>query len=159
MATKKITLPSFKVTRRPAFGKKTVQFIEREVGLSGHSGAEQSEDASTISSSSVSALKPEQADVNTLYDVQTDMEVPTGHELESRASAVGWESIRRELRVAVTEMASMPLSQVCLYCNTPASVKCKQCGPKGFYCHGCFVACHSNVNIYHVAEKWEVGYV
>lgn len=153
MAAKKITLPSFKVTRRPAFGKKSVQFIEREICPSEQVGAEQSQDASTYWTSPSSS----EPDVN-MYD-RTDMEVPTGHELESKASAAGWESIRRELRAAVTEMASMPLSQVCLYCSTLASIKCKQCGPKGFYCHGCFVACHSNVNMYHVAEKWEVCYL
>ena len=83
-------------------------------------------------------------------------EVPTCHELESRASATAWEGIRMKMHTAVVEMAAMPLPQVCLHCGISASLRCKQCGFKGFYCPECFATNHDIVNSFHVAEKWEV---
>ena len=89
---------------------------------------------------------------------QTKYEVvePTGHELESRSSVEGWEAIRIGLRNVVTESAAMPLEQKCFMCCDQASLRCPQCGPLGFYCCDCFKKAHCHVNVFHVAEKWEV---
>ena len=38
---------------------------------------------------------------------------PTLHEVESRASAAGWQKIRKEIIDAVTENEVMPVRQVC----------------------------------------------
>ena len=40
----------------------------------------------------------------------------TSHELESKASAAVWAELRCHMLVAVTEIAAMPLFQVCLHC-------------------------------------------
>ena len=42
-----------------------------------------------------------------------DTSEPTLHELESRASAAGWQKIREEIINVVTENAAMSVGQVC----------------------------------------------
>ena len=93
----------------------------------------------------------------TLSVIHPDSEVieSTSHELESKASAAGWAVLRSHILAAVTEMAAMPLSQICLLCQF-AFYRCQQCGSLGFYCQDCFLQCHSSVNIFHVPKKWEV---
>lgn len=152
MATRKISLPSLKVTRRPSSGKTSVEHYQREVGLSDLQPV-LLKDASE-SNQCTSTKELDDMGNSALF---SDLEEPTGHELESRASIAGWDSVRRAIRTAVTEMAAMPLSQICLCCDTPASMRCKRCGPKGYYCQECFIRCHSEVNFFHVAEKWEVS--
>ena len=68
----------------------------------------------------------------------TAVNEPTCDELESKALIVGWESMRRKIRAAVTETAALPLLQICLHCQAPASMRCKQCG-KRYYCQECFL--------------------
>lgn len=52
----------------------------------------------------------------------------------------------------------MPINQLCITCgNVEALFRCQLCGPCGFYCWDCFETCHQRTNIFHVAEKWEVG--
>ena len=65
---------------------------------------------------------------------------PTTHELESRASAAGWEKIRRELMTVVTENAAMPIGQVCINCESLASLRCQDCGPLRFFCTRCVLS-------------------
>ena len=57
---------------------------------------------------------------------------------------------------AITETAAIPLEQACINCNSTASLRCRQCGPLGFYCLQCFQICHKCVNFLHVPEEWEV---
>ena len=54
---------------------------------------------------------------------------------------------------AVTEFTAMPFDQLCLNCQGTASLRC---GPFGSYCLECFNKLHKTVNIFHVAEKFEV---
>ena len=57
---------------------------------------------------------------------------------------------------AVTESTAMPFDQLCLNCQGTASLRCQRCGPFGSYCLECFNKLHKTVNIFHVAEKFEV---
>lgn len=93
-----------------------------------------------------------------IFTPAPDVEEPTCYELESRAAVAGWESVRRGILIAVTEAAAMPLGQICLHCEAAASMRCKQCGPMGYYCSQCFLRCHNSVNFFHVAEQWQVQY-
>ena len=46
---------------------------------------------------------------------------------------------------------------MCCGCmGVTASLRCWQCGPSGYYCPSCFELYHQIVNIFHVADKWEV---
>ena len=80
-----------------------------------------------------------------------DVQEPTCYELESKASVIGWDM------AAVTEAAAMPLSQTCVFCETEASIRCKRCGPKVYYCCSCYQDHHKVVNVLHVGEKWVVS--
>ena len=72
---------------------------------------------------------------------------PTCHEIDSKAVITGWEKIRHKIRTGVTESA-LPILQACLLCEASATMRCKQCGPKGYYCLECFLTSHSSVNIF-----------
>ena len=151
MTSRRLSLPSLKLTRRPAFGKTSVEFLQREVGLTD----------STIPEVA-SKLDPDHCESASTWTVNQDttkfdLVEPTDHELESRASVAGWKCVRQKMLGIVTEMAAMPLSQVCLHCEALASIRCRQCGTKGFYCQECFLRYHSEVNVFHMAEKWEVS--
>ena len=86
-----------------------------------------------------------------------ELQEPTGYELESRASVAGWASVRNGILTTVTESAAMPAAQFCISCEETAFLRCQQCGPLAHFCSGCFDRQHCNVNIFHVAKKWEVG--
>ena len=79
---------------------------------------------------------------------------PTYHDIDSKAVITGWEKIRHKIRIAVTESTALPILQACLLCQ--ATMRCKECGPKGYYCLECFLTSHSSVNIFHAAEIWKV---
>ena len=81
----------------------------------------------------------------------------TYDELESRSMVAGWNEIRESALNAITETAAMPLEQACINCNSIALLRCRQCGPLGFYCLGCFQKYHKCVNFLHIPEKWEVN--
>ena len=149
MATKRVCLPALKVTRRPAHSKKSVSYFRRKAsGLaivrkserqSGHGGL--------VETSSLEDCQ---------FSPSSASQEPTGHEIDSKAVITGWEKIRHKIRTAVTESAALPILQACLLCEASATMRCKQCGPKGYYCLECFLTSHSSVNIFHVAEIWKV---
>ena len=153
MATKRVSLPALKVTKRPAHGKKAVTYFKRKVGK--------------LEKSFFKDLRKERAscsdgDASCLEDymqasTHTTVNEPTCHELESRALIAGWENIRHTIRAAISEAAALPLFQICLLCESPATMRCAQCGPKGYYCQECFLSSHASVNIFHAAEIWKVG--
>ena len=65
-------------------------------------------------------------------------EKETSYELEKKALVTGWEKIRPELLNVVWETSAKSIYQTCICCTSVASLKCKQRGPLGFYCNGCF---------------------
>ncbi len=151
-------MPSLKLTQRPAYGEKTVEFIKRGVSqpLTDHHLQENTRESFEDFDSDTSH-HPD-LDMPATFFTPSDLVEPTSHELESRASVAGWESVRSVILNAVTEAAAMPLGQICLHCEATASIRCKQCGPFGYYCLECFLGCHNTVNLFHIAEKWEVQY-
>ena len=81
---------------------------------------------------------------------------PTTHELERRSSVSRWEQLRKNLLSVATECAALPQNQLCVACPNRAEFRCLECGPGIYYCKGCFCKQHECVNLFHVAEKWEV---
>ena len=147
MASKRISLPPLKVTRRPAYGKKSVKYFERSVGYD--SVREQVECEPSSDSTRVLVEDYMQATTSALNE-------PTCYEVETKASIAGWESIRKMVQVTVTEMEALPLLEICLRCPAPATMRCQQCGSRSYYCQPCFLHNHTKVNIFHVAEIWKV---
>ena len=152
----RLSLPVIRLTKRPAVGEKSLQFLDGRItaersGVPCGNVAEKAdwdggptEESISESVTAVDSFPP------------PDMPEPSFHELESRASAAGWDKIRNKVMKVVTENAAMPIAQVCLKCEGLASLRCQECGPLGFYCSGCFEVSHGVVNLFHLAEKWEV---
>ena len=63
---------------------------------------------------------------------------PTEHELHCKSSVAGWDKIRKEIRMVVTEQAAMDEVQVCLLCGELAYLRCQHCGPFGFFAQNAF---------------------
>ena len=79
------------------------------------------------------------------------------YEIEAKSSMAGWEGIREGLLSAVTESQGMPSSQMCVLCDeSPALIRCRQCGPRSYYCQICFDTVHSRITFLHAAERWMV---
>ena len=81
---------------------------------------------------------------------------PSHHEIEAKSSIKGWSNIRNRLLTAFTELEHLPDGQVCIICSSCAEARCLGCGPHTYYCRERFCSQHSRINIFHVAEKWEV---
>ena len=54
------------------------------------------------------------------------------------------------------EISAMPVDQSCLLCSELAVFRCQECGPLVYYCFECFSKQQQKVNLFHIAEKWEV---
>ena len=143
---RKFSLPALKVTRWSAVGPKSTTSVYRRLGNPTVEVLDQH-------------LQPGlelQESLPPLVDMVSDCTEPTEHELSCRSSVAGWEEIRDELRTAVTENAAMPQGQLCVKCAEIACIRCQRCGPFGFFCSECFSNVHSEVNLFHIPEKWEV---
>ena len=79
------------------------------------------------------------------------------HEIENRASVAAWKTITKGLIDVVVESQAMLPSTSCILCEIPANVRCKQCGPRTFFCIECFEKLHQHINIFHIGERWEVS--
>ena len=151
MAYRKFPLPALKLTQRSTSAPKAVRIVHRSMESSlqlpdrDYSGAVPSDPPSGPEAEASS-------DASLLFEPEEPME----HELFRRSSIAGWEGIRQKLRASVTEGAAMPLGKKCVMCEEEACFRCQQCGSLGFYCSFCFTKLHSQVNILHIAEKWEV---
>ncbi len=85
-----------------------------------------------------------------------DVVEPTEHEIHCQSLVSGWKDIRECVQAVVTENAALSEGQVCIFCGKLASLRCQQCGPLGFFCSQCFTKVHDEINLFHVADKWEV---
>jgi len=84
---------------------------------------------------------------------------PTSHELERKSAAKGWEQIRDSVLTAAVESSAQTVDQMCIMCSeSKAVLRCLDCGPGAHYCEECFQNVHQNTNVFHVPEKWEVGF-
>lgn len=155
MAYRELQLPTLKVTRRPTSGGKVVEFVQL-----GQTTVESSHDCVVDPSKSCDSPIPERSHPDISTFLQSDgmhMMEPTGYELEEKSMVAGWENVRGAILRAVTESAAMPPQCVCVICNeAEALLQCVKCGPSGYFCCKCFELYHQKVNIFHVAEKWEV---
>ena len=142
------SLPPLKLTLRPTSGGRSTQLIQRTV---------------SSSQSTPKELNQVEHHENSAVDAggfinftQDDLVEPTGHELETKSLISGWNAIRSNILNAVTGAAAMPLAQLCLHCEATASLRCQRCGPMGYFCPECFKKFHNIVNVFHVAQKWQV---
>jgi len=150
MAYRRSQLPSLKVTRRPTAGRKVCEVIQR--GSFDQDGHHTSSDSQSPPPPPPSSPPPTGSMDATGYDG-----LPTGHELENQSMVAGWDGIRSGILAAVTEAYAMPPDQMCCACMAvAATLRCQRCGPSGYYCCDCFELFHQTVNIFHVADKWEV---
>ena len=151
MAYRRYTLPSLKLTRRPTDGQKCISTIHRGI----NSCPTQAEEPGFLHGvhSEESGILPGVSFPSQYQDGASDMIIPTEHELSCRSAVVGWDDIRDAV---VTENAAMPLDQLCRMCEEMSCLRCRFCGPSCFYCSQCFRKNHSDVNLFHVAEQWEV---
>ena len=105
MAYRRVSLPPLKLTRRPAIGEKSLEFIHADIPAEPACVPSETVDEEPITEDfSGDHVDP--------FLTSDDTSEPTLHELESRASAAGWENIRKEIIDAVTENAAMPVGQV-----------------------------------------------
>ena len=63
----------------------------------------------------------------------------------------------KKLLIAHTEESCMPEQSACTMCDKMAEVHCQSCGLYTFYCESCFLLHHSRINIFLVADKWNVS--
>lgn len=67
-----------------------------------------------------------------------------------------WKKIRGELLHGAVASVSIPPNTICMMCQSKnATVLCKQCGSRGYFCEPCAISLHANINILHarVIEK------
>ena len=157
MARRCFTLPPLRMTKRPAFGATVRKDVHRGVDVVESSHSQDS--PKLCPSGSDPPVLQDEVDVDEdHWDVNpSHYDGSTMHEIEARSGVAGWEAVRQRLLEAVTEAQGMPLNQLCMLCDSPASVRCKQCGPLSYYCLECFEQVHSSINFLHAAESWIVS--
>ena len=82
---------------------------------------------------------------------------PSDHQLHGEASVRAWEKLRTSMLLNAVESHAMAADQICLCCSKLAVFRCQECGPMVYYCFECFSKQHERVNVFHIAEKWEVS--
>ena len=156
-------LPPLKLTVWTGSGTPTTQLVHR-----GLRSAQVEPSGSSSSATGVCKDMASDGDVaaeSTIHEQQSHRSgidlsiavVPSHYEIEAKASAKHWANIRKQFIFAHTEETSMPECSACILCSKTAELRCKRCGPHVFYCNSCFRQQHCSVNIFHVAEKWQVS--
>lgn len=148
MAAKRIRLPALKVTKRPAYGKKALKYLERTIDYNSVPVPSES-----VKKDFLDFATEENLLVSNSSSTSSE---PTCYLLESKASTAAWATIRGSIEKAIVEREVLPHLQTCLNCPEPASIRCKRCGPECYFCEDCFLNLHRKVNIFHVAEIWKV---
>ena len=65
-------------------------------------------------------------------------------------AARAWKKIRGELLHGAVASVSIPHNAICMMCQSKnATVLCKQCGSRGYFCEPCAISLHANINILH----------
>ena len=111
MACRRVSLPVIKLTRRPAVGEKSMEFIHADIPT--ESTCVPSETVDKGNEEQGVTQDPSELDPFLPCSTSDDTSEPTLHELESRASAAGWDKIRKEIIDVLTENAAIPVGQVC----------------------------------------------
>lgn len=78
----------------------------------------------------------------------------TVHARRRQAEAQAWCELRNHI-MSVRLEEFCPATRKCSVCGTDAAelVRCKDCGPRGFYCHSCDDRIHSVV-FWHQSHVW-----
>lgn len=156
MSYRQITLPVLRVTRRSTSGSKSLEVLHRGSGKE-----EYQENAdSQLSTTSTPAMPLDNNPDFQLRSLSQELNEPTVHELERKANVAGWEKVRKEILNIGVGMEAMPYQQQCNICQKcSATIRCRRCGPFGYYCQSCFKDQHSKVNMFHIGETWEVNII
>ena len=146
-----LKLPSFRVTVRPTSGP-----IQKKVIYRRSTTSQVTKKLDLDFSSNLKSSDYQVCDVETSEN-DDFLEGPSLYQIQSKANASAWEEIRLCLLKAVVENEAMPHNQKCIQCSkVAASLRCLKCGPCAFYCTTCFLAAHSAINLFHIAEEWKV---
>ncbi len=140
-----------RLTSRPTRGPKRITSVHR--GVSDFRDCETGRSVLSPDASNHHQLAPSESG---LTEQEDPMIYPTEHELRHKSMAAEWNELRDLIQVAVTENEALEDGQLCIVCSESACLRCQPCGPSGFYCSQCFSRAHSEVNYFHVGEKWEV---
>ena len=154
---RKSRLPALKHTSRPTRGPKSVTSNHRgapSLRISSSGALQPAEVTST--QAIVDASDVDETFVESDVLIESDVHEFTEHELHCKSSVTGWKELRESILAVVTESAALEERQLCSICSQMACLRCQRCGPMTFFCSQCFHKAHSDVNIFHIAEKWEV---
>ena len=141
MAYRRLSLPSLRITQRPVIGENSVHYCHQGIpGPQTSLPGPQTSLPGTLKNhendhnDSADDERCETLDGESFFEIDPDSDImeSTCYELERKASAAGWAGLRSHMLIAVTEIAAMPLSQVCLHCDQSALYRCQQCGPLVF---------------------------
>lgn len=165
MAYKRLSLPPLKVTQRSTSYSSSVKSsiyrgnCEKKLQLSNLecSDSVEIQDPPTTEEPLDDAFGDSHV-CSMAYSPDSPGEGITLHELQCKANVAGWKRVRQEMLAMITEKQAMPPNQPCITCKDAASCRCQRCGPLGFFCLDCFQEQHKVINVFHVAEKWEVSY-
>ena len=73
------------------------------------------------------------------------------------SSVANWEKIRDKLLTTAVGEETLPEKYVCAVCKQrEATVRCRYCGPRQFFCLICAHDLHVKRNQFHVLEQWKV---
>lgn len=153
MSYSQVTLPPLKVTKRSTSGSESFEVLHRG------SEKEASQEYSSHQLNPSAHTDPGGTPALDIPLISPNHELfePTTHELERKGNVAGWEKVRTEILKIGIEMEAIPPQQQCNICQScSAAVRCRSCGPMGYFCYPCFKDRHSKVNMFHIGEKWEV---
>ena len=155
-AYKKVVLPPLRHTSRPTRGPKCVSSVHRGATTINESSHEVFLPATKPSRAEFTPVEPLVGASSMLDPSASSLHEPTEHELHCKSSIAGWENLREAFQVVLTEKEALEEGRLCIVCGELASLHCQRCGTLGFFCSQCFMNFHSEANMFHVAEKWEV---
>ena len=150
----KLRLPTFKATvRTGASGSASDQTIEK-----GHRQDKLSRTKALPSLDQSDDLSSDhEVSGGDMFEMPYNDPGPTLHEIKQKANVAAWSKIRQHMRRAIVECSGMPPLHTCVLCTTDEAIyRCLQCSAWAFYCADCFGKTHSDHNIFHVGEVWQV---
>ncbi|GBB94952.1 hypothetical protein RclHR1_02450005 [Rhizophagus clarus] len=63
--------------------------------------------------------------------------------------AANWKAVLDDIYNSILDNEVMPDNPSCFNCDSIATLKCLDCGPKIFYCNNCFNHFHNKINLFH----------
>ncbi|XP_028416356.1 uncharacterized protein LOC114540360 [Dendronephthya gigantea] len=90
---------------------------------------------------------------------QSNTNLPSKHQKRRTREFEEWEKIRERLLSSRYEVDFFVEGIMCCQCDSPADVRCKDCGHDVHYCYNCAKASHGGRNYFHVLEMFKAGFL